>query len=48
MIKTLLRLFVLALVLGGLTLGVRALTCKEKPAGEPRGEAPVASDACSA
>ena len=46
MIKTLFRLFVLALVLGGLTLGVRAFKC-EKPAGEPLGEAPVVPDECS-
>lgn len=45
MIKFVLRLLVLALVLGGLTLGVRALTCEETPA---QGRAPVPSVDCPA
>lgn len=45
MIKFVLRLLVLALVLGGLTLGVHALTCEETPA---QGRAPVPAFDCSA
>lgn len=45
MIKFVLRLVVLALVLGGLTLAIRARTCKDKPA---EGRAPVPAFDCSA